>query len=673
MISNSAKVRYTKKCAFDGVVTISLLRNVQLNKGDEVTVQVRATGSNEVLFLRGSRFAAVFIGKKDSDYAEFVAPLKGKIFDSGVDTAYLSGYIPERVIKQKKIDLSRRRYQFAMPCHGVYVVTLHLNLKISAMDSLSAEILAYDRGLKGISSVYGRSGTVRCETQTSAFNKTTLVLTGVFALIPADYTFISLASACRKQFIMLEGSWVSFMAVRSHDMVASYSTRGQSQLYTAMPIERGLVLNATQPSVFPLGESTSADKTEFVCPISGIFLINMNLVVSRRKSMAKIVNIQVVKQSKSVTNSGPIRTIKSAIFDVNITVFDGLTTLTPTFVATLREKDVLSFHILSNPKLDILEDSSIFLSLIDFVETGRTFIAEYPKHAHYSAQSSNAVHLLTSWVPKTVASTQFGSRKAPKKGFYIISCYIHLVAKFNVSSGGIALAFNVYFDGTNADFGLRDAIEVVSKGNGIAHLYLGVSGVLEASENATLITSLSSNKDNLNATILSGQLLMSVYTPSEYGTETFRSLQSSTKLLSLKTDNFASLDRRVYANTNGEFKSEGVGFVGIRFQAYKSILAFVCATTVFHGVEGTVRYGVFVNSASNVRVKAWTITADVSRRQLKTLKWIGLVYMEPFQQLSLEVKLTGKISKEASKGYSRVSWSSLSFVALSSPDSADQR
>lgn len=671
LMSNKTEVMYMKYCPYDGIATIAFNKYINLNKDDDVSIQITASNSAPVRVLKGGRFAAVYIGKSGSSFAEFVEPLTENTYYAGVEEHTLSNYVPQNVIEKKNIkETMKPYYQITMPRHGVYIITLHLNLKMSLDDTLTAEVRVYERGLKAFTSLSSQPMAVICNAISKKYGETSSVLTGVLALEAHDFVSISFRSSCKDAFMVLKDSWVSFMAVRSHDFVASYSIRGQSDYL--LPSMQGLVLNATSPLVFPLSESMIGGKMIVKCPLSGIYLISMNLIVSGSKLASNTANVQVLRRTIGWNTSKPILTNQSAIFDVNVTIFEGLATISPTFVHILRDGDDLSFHIRSNSKLEIMEGSSLFISLIDFVETSRTFIGEQDKISMIIPLRNREFYTITPWTPVTLGSVGYHSGhvlKVPQSGFYMVSCYVHLVSKFNVSVDSVEVSLQVYFDDQDRDFGLKDVSEVVGKGNDTVNFFLSVSGVLVASKDATLMTSLRSTKHDINITILASHVSVSFHAPSEDGTETYRTLQSSTKLLAFKEDNREHLDRRVYENTNGEFKSDSVEFLSVRFHAQKSILAFVCATTVLHGVEGTVQYGIAISTGAKVKRDGLTVKTDVSSKRLKTLKWTGFVYMEPWQQLSLEVRLIGQ---ETYVRNARISWSSLSFMAMSIPDTASQ-
>ena len=672
ILSNKTEITYKKHCRFDGIATITVLKNFDIPKDGKITVQIRAMSSKRVRILKGSRFSAVFIGKSGSEFAEFVEPLKEEKYDGGIDQHILSSYIPKNVIQQKEIkETNQDKYQIGMPRHGVYVITLHLNIKISTFDKLTAEIRVYEKGLKAFTSLYSRKTTDFCSSASKEYKETSLVLTGVLALETHDFITIALKSACKDAFMILKGSWISFMAARSHDFAASFLIRGQPVKNELIPPVPDLVLNMTSSRVFPLNVMLSLDQKEFKCPFNGLYFINMNLVVSGRKSMLKTANIQVLKRNADHNVDRALYINRSVIFDVNVTIFDGLTAITPSFVHNLKENDILSFRVFSNSKLEIRNQSSLFISLTDFVETGRTFVGEHKKNEVPIIWDKKEPFIMTSWVPKIPGFVGFssqGARRAPKTGEYLVTCFAELVLRSNVSIDNLRLSLLVYFDGKSAEFGLKDSSEVIKSGNGTINFYLSVSGVLEGKKDSNLVTLLVSNQYDVNITISSSQLSVSLHSASEEGPEMYRALLSSPKLLTFKKNNWVPLDRRIYLNNDGEFKSNSVEFLGNRIQAQRSILAFVAATTVLHGVDGTVEYGVVVAPGSELKSN-FTITTEVNGKSLKTLKWVGFVYMTPWQQLGLVVRMVGSGTNE---GSSRLSWSSLSFMALSFPDTADQ-
>ena len=672
LISRQTEITYRMNCNYSGTATVSVLQSIEMRNNDTISVQLMALGLNGVTVLKGSRLTAVYIGKSDPEFIEFTERLKEERFVSGGKEHILKDYLPQKIIKEKNIkQVGQENYQIAMPKHGVYFVALHLNVEMNVRDTLSTQILIYDRGLKAFASIYGRSAVVICGSAAKDKRKRSIVLTGILALETHDFIKVSLKSRCKNSFRILKDSWISFTAVRSHDFAASFHINR----WTANPDDRprvsDLVLNATASNIFLLNTQISSDGKKFKCPLNGIYMITMNLIISAGQAALRTTNIRVLKRNTNQNIDKSLNNNQSILFDANITIFNRLTAANPTFVCSLKENDILSFHILGNVKLEVHKESSIFISLIDFVETGRTFLSKYGGKLLPIQWANDGYYSISSWIPITQGSELFLSRddrKAPAGGFYLVSCHVQLECTFNNSVDSLELSMFVYFNDKDREFGLKDRVEVMKKGNGTDHVYLSVVGVLQARKDAILMTSLRSSKYDIGITILSSELSVSLHRPSEDDAEIYRSLQSSTKLLSFKKDNWISLDRRIYSNGDGEFKSNSVEFLGLRFHAQRSILAFVSATTVLHGVDGIVEYGVVVYTGSQLTSSGLSTTVEVNKKQLKTLKWTGLVYMEPWQQIGLVVRMMRKSDIQ----FSRTSWSSLTFMALSFPESADR-
>ena len=676
LISNKTEIVYKRQFCYNGIATVSLLKNMEMLKDDPISVEIMAVNLKGVVILKGSRLAAVYMGNSDSKFISFVAPLKKRRFDGGIKEHIISNYLPQNVSRQKNIkEIEQENYQIAMPKHGVYIITLHLNVKISPLGTLSTEILVYDKGLKASTSLYGQPALTICSSTAQEYKERSLVLTGILALETHDFIKISLKSSRQDSFMILENSWISFMAVGSHDFAASFHLKSEAAKAEVLPSATALVLNATKSDVFLLNEMLDADNKKFRCPLNGIYIITMNLVIFSGKSALRTASIHVVKRNTDPKVDNSLHTNQSIIFNAHFTIFNGLTAISPTFVHSLKENDILSFHIIPNPDLEVRKESSLFISLIDFIGTGRTFISEYSQVAMPIEWNNKGQYNISSWIPRTQGFEQFsstGNAKAPTSGFYLVSCYVQLECLFNKSVDSLELSLLLYFNDKDQEFGLKDRIEVMRTGNGTVYFYLSVSGVLEARKDALLMTLLRSNKFDINMSIVYSELSVSLNSPSEISSEIYRSLQSSTKLLSFKKDNWVPLDRRIYSNTNGEFKSESVEFLGLRFHAQKSILAFVSATTILHGVNGIVEYGVVVGTGSELKGRGLTTTVEVRGKHLRTLKWTGLVYMEPWQQISLVVRITGNVDVQQFDGTARTSWSSLAFMALSFPQSAER-
>ena len=673
-MSNKTEARYIKHCSFNGIAMISFLKNIELSKDDELSLQLKALRLKRLVISKRSRLSAVYIGKSESKLLDFVVPLKETISNHGSDRLSLSKFLLQNITEQKNIKVfDKKKDQIVMPKHGVYIITLYLTVKMSNLDTLSTEILVYDKGLKTLTSLYGQKAHTDCSFSDRECQDTSFVLTGVLALEAHDYLGIYLRSSCKHSFTILKGSWVSFIAVRSHDFAAGLFLQSQPAQKEALSKGSTLILNATSSNVFPLNEMISADNREFRCPLSGIYIVAMNLVILNGNPALTSVNIRVVKRSADQILDKFHQTNYSTIFEIDVTMYDRRTAVNPTFVRILKENDILSFHISANSNLEIRKESSLFLALIDFIETGRTFLAKYNLTRAPIRWYSKAEYVLSSWIPKTRGFERYSSldgMKAPKSGTFLVSCYVHLECRFGSSVDVLQLSVLVYFDDKDADLGLKDRVELMSKGNDTVHFYLSVNGILEARKDALLKTLLKSNKHDLNISVVFGELSVSLNSPSEDGAEIYRSLQSSTQLLSFRKSSWVKLDRRIYANANGEFKSESVEFLGSRFQAQRSCLAFVSATTVLHGVNGVVEYGIAVDTISGKR--NWGLTTlEVSDKYLRTLKWTGLVHLEPWQQVGLEVRVTGTVDFTQFEGTSRTSWSSLAFMALSFPESAD--
>ena len=677
LTSNKTEIIYKRHYCYNGIATISLLKNIEMLKEDEISVQIIAVNLKGVIVLKGSRLTAVYVGNSDNKFVDFVAPLKESRFNGGIKEHILSDYLPQNIIAQNNIkEIEQENYQIAMPKHGVYIITLHLNVKISPYGTLSTEILVYDKGLKASASLYGQPALTTCSSAVYEYKERSLVLTGVLALETHDFIKISLKSSRQDSFKILKNSWISFIAVGSHDFAASFLLKSEAVTAEILPSAPALVLNATKSDVFLLNEMLGEDSKTFRCPLNGIYVITMNLVIFSGKSALRTASIHVAKRNTHPKIDKSLHTNQSIIFNANVTIFTGLTTISPTFVHCLKENDILSFYILPNSDIEVRKESSLFISLIDFIGTGRTFISEYGRTAMPIAWTNKGQYIISSWIPRTQGFERFSSgsnAKAPTSGFYLVSCYVQLESMFNKSVDSLELSLLLYFNDKDPEFGLKDRIDVMRTGNGTVHFYLSVSGVLEARKDALLMTFLRSSKFDINMSIVYSELSVSLHSPSEASSEIYRSLQSSTKLLSFEKNNWLPLDRRIYSNTNGEFKSESVEFLGLRFHAQKSILAFVSATTILHGVNGIVEYGVVVvGTGSELKGQGLTTTLEVSSKYLRTLKWTGLVYMEPWQQISLVVRITGNVDAQKFDGTSRTSWSSLAFMALSFPESAER-
>ncbi|XP_065068666.1 uncharacterized protein LOC135693980 [Rhopilema esculentum] len=675
LVSNVTEIRFQRSFKYVGFATVTLVKNVNLSKFEELTLQVKSPEMEGVHILAGSRFSAVYIDSDDNNFVEFSQPLKEKGFESKVAVHTITNYVPEWVIGKyniKKRQQKKHLYSIAVPKHGVYVIMIYLNMKISALDEITANVLVFNEGIVKVTSLYGRPQPVNCDVLPKKYEQISFTVNGVLALEAHDFVSISLRSSCKDGFGILGDSWISFMAVRSHDIAAGFLLRGQPLITDSMRYLQILHLNSSFLNALPLGSSFAKENTEFRSQMRGLYLIALNLVFSRRSSDLKTINIRIEKKTHTpnvLTES--FRSVK--VFDVNMTVFEGTTAINPIFVHNLEENDLVSFSVVSDGVVSIRETSSLFISLVDFVESGRTFISVLQPQSNLIQFDTKGDHNIENWIPKTSGSISFtshGMPVAPEDGYYTISCYVEILTKSNVTIPNFGLTLVAYFDDKNMNFGLRDKVEAHAKANGTTSIFLNVIGVLETKKSSRFRTVLHADRLGINATILSGHLSMTFHGKSSHPPETFRTLQSSTKLLSFRQNGWEYLSKRVYENAKGEFKTDDVRFLGLNYYAFKSTVAFVSATTIFHGINGTLEYGVVLLAGSALAKKGLTVEAELNSKTLRTVKWSGLVYMEPWQQLTLAVRMKEGSKFDLSRINARISWSSLSFVALSYPENA---
>lgn len=614
-----------------------------------------------------------------SKLAEFSEELPNdKTFNAGQTSEHIlmvPSYLPQNIIEEKGIKVTKNSKQISMPKHGVYVISLHLNVKMSPKDKLTTRVFVFKEGLKTTTSVNGR-----LYSQSSGqYQEISLLLTGVLTLQSLNFITISFKLSSQKSFQILKNSRISFTAVRSHDLAASFTIERDRIVERAMASRPGLALNATQPFAFPLNEFVSNDKREFRCPLRGVYHISLNVVISGHKGTPKDVNLQIVRRTPRLDSEATVKRDSSSsrftsIFNASVTVREGLATITPSFLYNLKDSDLLSFHVYSSSNIEVLEKSSLFMSLVDFIEAGGTFIASLPKKPNVIPLDVYGEYHFNSWVAKTAGSVEFshpGGHIAPKTGYYTVSTYLQIKSTFKIDISNLELTLFVYFDDKNRNFGLLDKVKVIAKANDTMNFFFTVNGIVEARKDAGLRTVLKSSERGVNLTAITGQLSITLHDQREDTPETFRNLQSSTKLLNLANGGWENIGKPIDDEANGEFKSANVEILGLRFHAYKSLVAFASATTIVYGIDGTVEYGIVVHGSDVIKRKGLTIEAEVNSKSLTTLKWSGLVYMEPWQQLALAIRRKdgGVVSRGRTRA--RTSWSSFSFVAISFPESAE--
>ena len=678
--SNKTLTKDIKIFRHKGIATITLFNQFQLQKSEELSVHMRGPSIGSIKILNGSSFNAVYIGPVKSKLAEFSEKLPNDVsFKAGQNSErVLMDYLPQKIIDKKgiKVTKSSKQYQISMPKHGVYVISLHLNVNMSPNDKLTTRVFVFKEGLKTTTSVNGR-----LYSQSSGeFQEISLLLTGVLTLQSLNFITISFELSSQKSFQILKNSRISFTAVRSHDLAASFTIEKERIAERPMVRRPGLALNATQPFAFPLNEFVSNDKREFRCTLRGIYQISLNVVISGRKGAPKDVNLQVFRRtspldSEATVNRDPSSSHFTSILNISVTVREGLATITPLFLYNLKDNDLLSFHVYSNTKIEVLEKSSLFMSLVDFIETGRIYIASLPKMPNVIPLDTYGEYHLNLWLAKTAGSVAFshqgGDHIAPKTGYYTISTYLQIKSTFKIDISNLELTLFVYFDDKNRNFGLQDKVKITSKINDTVNFLFTVNGIVEARKDARLRTVLKSSDRAVNLTAITGQMSIIVHDQLQDTPETFRNLQSSTKLLNLANGAWENIGKPIDDQGNGEFKSANVEILGLRFVAYKSLVAFASATTVVYGIDGTVEYGVVVQGSDVIKRKGLTVEAEVNSKSLTTLKWSGLVYMEPWQELALAIRRKDGGVVSTGRIRARTSWSSFSFVAISFPESAE--
>ena len=670
--SSSLLSMHRKTMNSDGISTVTIFAIVSLTAKEPLSIEIGGPKS-KVSILQGSSFSAVYIGPAANNLSEFSVSLPAdKSFPSGREDQILSDYIPASVLKEKSIAIdTRRNYQFAMPRNGIYLLCLHLHLNMSMRDEVTVKVAVWDIGIETILAL-GEPALLPWKHTMI----TSILLTGVVSLGNSDFVTISLKSKQQKSFTVMKTSQVSLTLVRSGILAAGFKMRDDVSINSGASTVKRLRLTALPYEAYLLNQYLSMDNISFQCPLRGLYLVALNIVLTNQSPGSQTVSLRI-RRSSLLTNENGAK--DSNIFTATFNVIKGTASYNPSGVYALQQNDRLSLHVDSKSAFTVSERSSIFISLIDLIETGRTVIAQTSSVAEQIPLNFDRPFLFEKWLPEIEGSRFFVSHSqytTLESGFYLVSCNFQLRVDITANLLSLEAMLVVYFGDQNINFGLRDMSYFSGHKNESKVLLLNVNGVLKAGAKSELKTLLkmSNGKQKINVTILCGRLSVSFYDPKpDHATESFRYVIASTKLLPLKNDVWEYIGKEnIQSSKNGEFKTADVEFNGPHFLAKGPLVGFASATTKIQGINGVLEYGLVVISGSEILPKDdLTIETTVQSQTETTLRWSGLVYLEPWQQLSLAIKRKQKASKvtdAAEASHPRSSWSSLSFLGLSPPE-----
>eukprot|EP00794_Sanderia_malayensis_P015992 gene15992-17602_t len=645
----------------DGHRSIAMFKAVNITANTRISLAINKSKKDKATVLKGTSLSAVYIGSIPRNSSEFSFTFDENIkFDAGMQVQTLKNYVPRRMIDDQLIILGDSNlYQIAVPKHGIYIFSFNLHLNMFINDQITMKISVWKDGIKSVKNEEVRT------INTNHTIETSMLVTSLLLLGRNDLISVTLESKKGYSFEIGKDSEISFTAVKAQSLAAGFITDTATKVNNDNEWTQ-VEFNALPFRAFGLNEFLISDRKNFKAPMSGLYFIVMNIICSSEDSKLNNYSIRILKENT--------RTTPTELFAGTFSGLKKIFTTHPSGVFSLNENDVISFYFASLSNFKVDKGSTVFISLIDFSESGRTFIGNIIPMNKPMSLNENVDHILKDWTVDTIGSTFYIPNQgytALKNGFYLVACNVQVKIEF-LKDLSLDVDLFVHFDDNDMNFGLKDMIQVTGKKNESRTILLTVNEVVKAKANSKLSTVLKLNKKDsgsLNMTVLSGRLSVTLFASNEEElTETFREVQASTKLLSINNNAWKYISKTIYDEKNGEFKTENVEMIGAQFLAKRPMVAYVSSTFIIHGIDGIVDYGMVVLPESENSIsKGLTLQTRLYGQTSTTLKWNGFVYLEPWNQLGLAIKRKKDpsiSSTNSETSFSRSSWSSYSFIAL---------